>query len=96
MELEEGTMDSEANQEEDFHFKVSKMDDEDDMVDLSSDEESAEQNEESADLNSSEVEQYTDYISHDDVKYSWSKLPSRNIGQKSARRELNSLALRTM
>ena len=42
MELEEGTMDNEANQEEDFHFKVSKMDDEDDMVDLSSDEEDAE------------------------------------------------------
>ena len=38
--------------------------------DLSSDEESKEQNEESTDLNSSEVEQYTDYISHDDVKYS--------------------------
>ena len=43
MELEEGTMDNEANQEEDFHFKVSKMDDEGDMVDLSSDEEDAEE-----------------------------------------------------
>lgn len=43
MELEEGPMDSEANQEEDFHFQVSKIDDEDDMVDLSSDEDDAEE-----------------------------------------------------
>ena len=38
MELDEDAMDEEINQEQDFHFVVSKMDDEDDMVDLSSDE----------------------------------------------------------
>ena len=38
MELDEDAMDEEVNQEQDFHFVVSKMDDDDDMVDLSSDE----------------------------------------------------------
>lgn len=38
MELDDDIMDAEANQEEDFHFKISNMDDDDDMVDLSSDE----------------------------------------------------------
>lgn len=38
MEVENGDMDEGANNEADFHFKVSKMEDEDDMEDLSSDE----------------------------------------------------------
>lgn len=38
MELEDDMLDEDVNQEEDFHFKISNMDDEDDMVDLSSDE----------------------------------------------------------
>lgn len=38
MELEEEKIDEEANQEQDFHFKISNIDDEDDMDDLSSDE----------------------------------------------------------
>ncbi|KAK8831870.1 hypothetical protein WA577_001927 [Blastocystis sp. JDR] len=38
MEVENSDMDEGANNEADFHFKVSKMEDEDDMEDLSSDE----------------------------------------------------------
>lgn len=38
MELEDDRIDDEANQEEGFHFKISHMDDENDMEDLSSDE----------------------------------------------------------
>lgn len=38
MELEDDRIDDKANQEEGFHFKISNMDDENDMDDLSSDE----------------------------------------------------------
>ena len=38
MEVENEDMDESVNNEKDFHFTVSKMDDEDDMEDLSSDE----------------------------------------------------------
>ena len=38
MEVEKEDMDESVNNEKDFHFTVSKMDDEDDMEDLSSDE----------------------------------------------------------
>ena len=38
MEVEYEDMDESVNNEKDFHFTVSKMDDEDDMEDLSSDE----------------------------------------------------------
>ena len=38
MEVENEGMDESVNNEKDFHFTVSKMDDEDDMEDLSSDE----------------------------------------------------------
>ena len=38
MEVDNEDMDESVNNEKDFHFTVSKMDDEDDMEDLSSDE----------------------------------------------------------
>lgn len=38
MEVENEDVDESVNNEKDFHFTVSKMDDEDDMEDLSSDE----------------------------------------------------------
>lgn len=38
MELSDGEEEEEINTEKDFHFHVSTMNDEDDMVDLSSDE----------------------------------------------------------
>lgn len=37
MELDDDRLDADVNQEEDFHFKISNMDDDDDMDDLSSD-----------------------------------------------------------
>ena len=38
MEMNEEDPSNEANMEKDFHFQVSNLNDEDDMVDLSSDE----------------------------------------------------------